>query len=52
MRRGTRFPGGLGLLIEMAEWLRQYEPLLEAYKDPPRSLEETTDLSKYARARL
>ena len=35
-----RFGGPIGKLIEGYAWLRDHSPLIEAYRDPPKSLEE------------
>jgi len=35
----TKYGGTIGKLIEAFEWLREHSPLIEAYRDPPRSLE-------------
>ncbi len=36
----TRYGGSVGKLIEAFEWLRDQSPLIKAYGDPPKSLEE------------
>jgi len=36
----NRFGGPIGKLVEGAEWLRNHSPLIEAYRDPPKSLDE------------
>lgn len=39
-RRVARSPGLIGLLGEAAPWLREHFDAIEAYNDPPKSLEE------------
>jgi hypothetical protein len=35
-----RFGGSIGTIIELGSWAFKYSPLVEAYNDPPKSLEE------------
>jgi len=36
----ARFGGPIGMIIEAGSWALRYSPLVEAYNDPPKSLEE------------
>lgn len=36
----ARFGGPIGAIIEVGSWAHKYSPLIEAYNDPPRSLNE------------
>jgi hypothetical protein len=40
LKAAARFGGPIGKIIEAAEWIREHSPLVEAYRDPPKSLEE------------
>lgn len=40
LKAAARFGGPIGKLIEGAEWLRERSPLIESYRDPPKSFEE------------
>ena len=40
LKAAARFGGPIGKLIEGAEWLRERSPLIEAYSDPPKTLDE------------
>ncbi len=40
LKAAARFGGAIGKLIEGVEWLRERSPLIESYRDPPKSLEE------------
>ena len=36
----ARYGGPIGKLIEGAEWIREHSPLIESYRDAPKSLDE------------
>lgn len=40
LKTAARLGGALSKIIEGAEWIREHSPLVEAYRDPPKSLEE------------
>jgi hypothetical protein len=40
LKTAARFGGALSKIIEGAEWIREHSPLVESYRDPPKSLEE------------
>ena len=40
MKTAARYGGAIGKLIEGAAWLRDRSPIIQSYRDPPKTLDE------------
>jgi hypothetical protein len=40
LKVAARYGGAIGKIIEAAEWVREHSPIVESYRDLPKSLEE------------
>lgn len=40
LKTAARYGGAIGKLIEGAAWLRDHSPIIQSYRDPPKTLEE------------